>query len=446
MNIYTSSSGCFSPEQLTVFSGRIAAYFQRRGIRYAAVVCGKSPLVYAAVQACRLAGVCFIPVDEALPEQRRNRILNDADEIFYDGSAFTGGSGWTDLRVISEQRGAPTIPPEYPDAPVYRIYTSGTTGDPKCIEVTWRNLRSFMTWFRGIPAIAETNPRSVLNQANFSFDLSVADMWYSLLTEARLTVLERSVISDLPEMFRIMKQSDAELAVFTPSFAELCLCDSAFCRELMPRLRVIFFCGEILKPMTAAKLFRRFPKIRIINAYGPTEACCSVSAAEISVEMTEVPELPIGDIRRTAGTIHIVNGEIVITGDSVARCTNMPGGFGEYNGKRCFYTGDGGEIRDGMLWFCGRLDQQLKIKGYRVEPADIENNLLRIPGVTRAAVSASHGRLSAQVVTDGISADEIRRRLSELVPHYMIPGKITLMESLPLTLNGKKECHNADND
>lgn len=435
MTIYCSGTGSLTTEQLELYSGRIAAYLQGRGARFAGIVCGKSPLVYAAIRACAMAHVCFIPIDEALPGQRRSVIAENADILLYDGTVFPGQPGWTDLRDVVLHPGTFQPLPEDDSAPAYRIYTSGSTGFPKGTQVSRGNLRSFLTWFSGIPAIAETKPRSVLNQAMFSFDLSVADLWYSLSTGARLTVMERGLLGDFSAMFRRMSESGAELAVFTPSFAELCMCDSGFCRELMPELRVIFFCGETLRPATAEKLFRRFPGVRIINAYGPTETCCAVTAAEITPEMARQPVLPIGDMRRTAGGIHIVDGEIVITGESVAGYTGgVTGGFGEYRGERCFHTGDGGEIRDGMLWFRGRLDRQLKIMGYRIEPEDIENNLLKLPGVTQALVSVSgKNRITAHVTANATTPEELRRGLSELVPEYMLPGRIVIVEQLPVS-------------
>ncbi len=449
--IYISGAGTLTLPQLEQYSGRIAAYLAERGIRAAAVISGKSPLVFAAIRGCIMAGVCYIPVDESLPEQRRRAVLDEADIVLYDGGDISGGAELADLREVI-RRGSAEIgemPPLYSETPAYRIYTSGTTGAPKGIEVTLGNAGSFLRWFMTIPAIEEEMPRRVLNQAMFSFDLSVADLYYSLFTGAALTVIERGLMRDFSGLFRRMSESRAQLAVFTPAFAELCMCDSSFNRELMPELRVIFFCGEVLKPETAAKLFRRFPGLRIVNAYGPTETCCAVTAAEITPDMTD-EALPVGDMLHTAGEIRVIDGEIVIFGDSAARYTgaagDSSGGFRRVDGRRCFFTGDSGYIKDGRLYFTGRIDRQLKIMGYRVEPEDIENNLLKIPGVLQAAVSVSGRRgsrqstaaLSASVRTEGgITPEEIRGRLSELVPWYMLPAKITITDNMPMSANGK---------
>ena len=442
-DIYISGSGTLTQPQLEHYSGSVAAYLTARKVRIAAVIAGKSPLVYAAIRGCIMSGVCYIPVDEALPEQRRE-VLSEAEVVLYDSGEFHGEPWYTDLREVvrRESPAEAEMPLLCSDRPAYRIYTSGTTGSPKGIEVTLGNVGSFLRWFMTIPAIAEVKPRRVLNQAMFSFDLSVAELYYSLFTGAALTGSERGLWQDFPRLCQRITDSRAELAVFTPAFAELCLCDSSFSRELLPELRVFFFCGEVLKPEVAAKLFRRFPRVRIVNAYGPTECCCAVTAAEITPDMTE-QSLPVGDMSHTAGEVRVENGEIVIYGGSVARYVGAEqGGFRSVNGVRRFHTGDSGYIEGGRLYFAGRLDRQVKIMGYRIEPEDIENNLLKIPGVLQAAVSVSgrgsRSSLSAEVRTDGsVTPENIRRELPRFLPKHMIPGRITVAEVLPMSASGK---------
>lgn len=440
--MYTNGSERISAEELLRYSENIAAYLLENNIRTAALITGKSPLVFAAIKACLTAGTCYIPVDENMPAERRSLITGGADAIFCDGKY----SGAEDLRRIAERDRIFTPPVIGSDLPAYRIYTSGTTGASKGIEISRGNVENFTEWFCGIPAIAETRPRSVLNTARFSFDLSVADIYYSLHTGAALTAVGQELSGDFSALFGRMHESGAELAVLTPSFAELCLCDGAFSEALMPQLRVIFSCGETLKPATAEKLFARFPRIRIVNAYDPSETCCAVTAAEITREMTAGDSLPIGNMSHTAGIVELTEqGEIVVIGESVGRYVNFAGGFGEYNGRRCFFTGDSGEIKDGMLYFGGRMDRQVKIMGCRVEPEDIENNLLKTGLVRRAAVIAETAHrgngmkyLHAYVVAErGVTSAEIRAALAGFLPEYMIPRRITLADSIELNANGK---------
>lgn len=432
--IYVSGEGTLTKEQLSRYSSSVARFLTCKNIHNAAILCGKSPLVISAIAGCLKAGVCYIPVDKTLPAERMEMILKNADIVLSDEMLKDIIS--TNAEYMAENISC-TIP-------AYTIYTSGTTGKPKGITVTRKNVINFLDWFMKIPAIAQTRPKNVLNQALFSFDLSVADIYYSLKTGARLTVLEKELLSDFPLLFQRMRESDAELAVFTPAFAEMCLCDKSFDNSLLPQLKVIFFCGEVLKGTTAQKLFVRFPNTRIINAYGPTETTCAVTAIEITRDVTENP-LPVGDLGHTAGEICLSEDkEIIITGDSVAAYCEGRGGFGEYMGKPCFYTGDIGHIENNLLYFDGRRDRQVKIMGCRTELSDVENNLLKIEGVKQAAVTdikiGNNTALLAYVVAENdVSPQFIKAEMARLVPPYMIPRKIQLCDKIPVTSNGKTD-------
>ena len=200
----------------------------------------------------------------------------------------------------------------------------------------------------------------------------------------------------------------------------------------------------MLKSITAQKLFSRFPDVRIVNAYGPTETTCAVTAIEITPEMTENP-LPIGDLSHTAGEVFLSeSGEIVIAGNSVASYCEEKGGFDEYKGKPCFYTGDLGHIKDNLLYFDGRRDRQVKIMGCRIELSDVENNLMKIEGIRQAAVTdikiGGSTALSAYITADeGITPAFVKEALSQLIPVYMIPRKIQICNKIPVTPNGKTD-------
>ena len=151
--------------------------------------------------------------------------------------------------------------------------------------VTYANLENFIAWFTTRPAIAGLYPHAVLNQALFTFDLSVADLYYTLYTGCTLELSpEGSSLSACG--------SRAQLAVMTPSFADCCLLDERFAAKMLPCLQTIFFCGEPLRGSTVRRLWRRFPGLRIINAYGPTEATCAVTAVEITKELAKEERLP----------------------------------------------------------------------------------------------------------------------------------------------------------
>ena len=199
--------------------------------------------------------------------------------------------------------------------------------------------------------------------------------------------LEPSHQADLDKLYRALGESGATRMSCTPSFTRLCLCDKSFQRELMPALQTVFFCGETLPARTVRQLRQRFPGVTVLNAYGPTEATCAVCA----VEVTGAGEpLPVGQLANAACQLLILDrdgnelppgqsGEIAIAGQSVASgyLNASAERFGSWQGQRLYRTGDIGRIENGLLWYSGRLDRQLKYKGYRIEPGEIEAVILQ---------------------------------------------------------------------
>lgn len=168
-----------------------------------------------------------------------------------------------------------------------------------------------------------------INQAPFSFDLSVMDLYLSLASGSTLLSLDKSMIANFKELFLNLSKSKISIWVSTPSFAEMCLADSSFNNNILPNLKLMLFCGETLVNSCASKLHKRFPGIRIINTYGPTEANVAITAIDIDEEMSNMESaLPVGYVKEDCN-IFIVNnegnevpdgekGEIVIAGSSVS--------------------------------------------------------------------------------------------------------------------------------
>ena len=208
----------------------------------------------------------------------------------------------------------------------------------------------------------------------------------------------------------------------------------------------MFFCGECLESETVKKIKSRFPNIMVINAYGPTEATCFVSLIEITNDMLD-NTLPVGKINNTSVDIKIINEEIVLKGKSVFS------GYLNYDSANCYKednlncykTSDIGIIKDNYLYCLGRCDNQIKYQGYRIELSDIENNLLKIEGVKEAVVIAKYKENSNIVkvikgyvtVNKDITIEEIREQLSLLVPSYMIPKTIEILDEIPINNNFK---------
>ncbi|MBQ4556025.1 MAG: AMP-binding protein [Clostridia bacterium] len=392
---------------------------------------------------CILARRTYIPLDLNSPESRVKKITDIAgatlvvtsENINIDNVDCVSLDGLQSFADGEEKE------PTCGDI-VYIIFTSGTTGIPKGVPISNSNLKSFITWISAFSPLDTFKEINVMNQAEFCFDLSVADFYYALCNGHRLVSYE----ADKAPIADFVEENAINYMVITPTFARLCLLDEKFNASDCPTLKCIYFCGETLEKKTAKRLFRRFPDICLINAYGPTEATSAVSAVIVTRDMLDDERsLPIGKTGMHATEICIEDGEIVLKGNSV---------FGGYlgadleshyveNGKNCYKTGDLGEIANGLLYYHGRMDSQIKYKGYRIELGDIESHLLKISGVVEAAVITKKsgdtikGIYAFVVVKKDLDEDFIKSELHKTLPKYMMPKKVTVIDKMPVTNNKK---------
>lgn len=393
------------------------------------------------VLACIYEGRAYVPINPAIPSKR----LLDIKEKIY--------SAVNSLEDIA-----------------YVIFTSGSTGEPKGVPVSYENLTCFAEWIRTIPPLDTFEGVRVLNQADLSFDLSVTDLFYALCN-GHTWVAGGSALWDRSSISELFLKEKINVAVMTPSAIKLCLLEDRFNTGCLPELKCVYFCGERLEKKTARKLWERFPELTILNAYGPTEATSAVCAVRITKAMPDAEEeLPVGDVSNAAVQIEIIDDEIVLKGASVfggylGKAAGKSIGCGEHPVEHVYHTGDLGYIRNGLLYFSGRKDSQIKYKGYRIELYDIENNLNQIPGIRESAVTVlknkdgaikaiqaycvpentgenSNGREADKddsLRNQKIDSDYVKNALREMVPEYMVPKTIKIVAALPMNANGKTD-------
>ena len=419
----------------------------------------KDVYMKATFLACSLAGMAYIPVDVSFPEDRINKIIDEVNPDLIIGNfenKLANTITQTEIEELMNKDNFKDIEKIYlkPEDVYYIIFTSGSTGIPKGVQVTYKNLDSCINWLQKIIDVKEG---TVLNQGVFSFDLTVADLYYSLANGMEHFVIEKQTQSDFNKLFETFKSSNATLAVFTPSFADLLLLDKSFKQETMPNLKIILFCGEKLLAGTAKKIKERFKNIKIINSYGPTECTFAITSIEITQKMIEENDIPIG-IAKSDVKIYIVDenlqeqrsgetGEILITGKSVAKgyIGENKGKFITYKGKNAYLTGDIGYFKNDKLYYVARKDKQIKYKGYRIELLDIEKNLYKLGYVEKAVAVAKQNKegkvtkiiafikLKENAIKNEI---EIKKDISTKLPQYMCPT-IKIIERFPLNRNGK---------
>ncbi len=409
--------------------------------------------------ACLMAGRPWLPVDPQQPQERLLKIRSQADpaEVLCCGSHAAAAA----LRAVQAEplfcKSEALAPAQFaadPGRDAYWMFTSGSTGAPKGVRIPLSALENFVEWMCGLPAVAACGTGVSVNQARFSFDLSVADLWPAFAMGGTVRALEPAEQADLPALYEALGSSGARRLVCTPSFVRLCLCDTAFCRTLLPDLETVFFCGETLAPRTVKTLEKRFGGLHILNAYGPTEAACAVCAVEVQ---GREGSLPVGCAENAASRLLILDeggaplpdgapSEIAIAGPSVGRgyIGGEAGGFGTLAGQKLYRTGDQGVLRDGLLWHLGRRDRQIKYKGYRIEPREVEAAILGWDEARAAAVlpirAGDEVRGLAAVVeweTAPLTPSECKARLRRTLPDYMLPRRWRAVERMPVNERGK---------
>ena len=408
----------------------------------------KEVYMKASFLACSFAGITYVPISENMPQERVNKIIEQIQPNLIIGKNIKKNK----IVEIMNNNNFKDINNIYlkPEDIYYIIFTSGSTGIPKGVKVTYDNVDSCVNWLKKITNIKKG---VILNQADFSFDLSVADLYLSLISESEHFIINTSKL-DFKTMFNELNKSNANLMVVTPSFVDLLLLDKSFGKELLPNLKTIIFCGEKLLQTTINKLYSRFDNIKIINCYGPTECTFAVTSIEVNKNMEEIPVgIPKDDVK-----IYIVDdnlkelkdgeiGEILIAGKSVADgyLNTENKSFIQYKNQKAYLTGDLGYIKNKVLYYKSRKDSQIKFKGYRIELADIEKNLEELNYIEKAVVVTKINDdnkvtniIAFVKLRENIEIKEtvINKDLQIKIPEYMRP-KIKIIKEFPINKNGK---------
>ncbi|WP_147451557.1 non-ribosomal peptide synthetase, partial [Corallococcus llansteffanensis] len=415
------------------------------------------------------AGGCYVPLDPTYPQQRLTFMFQDAglSAVVTEHSLLPSllEQSWPTVCLDAEpdlleryDTSAPVNATVLPGQLAYVLYTSGSTGTPKGAGVEHRSIVHLV---RDTNFVRLTPEDRIAQVSTPSFDAATFEVWGALLNGARLVIIPRDITLSPPHLARKLREVGATTVLLTTAlFHEVAREEPG----ALAALRNAFFGGDRADPRAVRSVLAAGPRGQLVNLYGPTEATVCATFHAVGALAADATVLPIGRpvarARLYVLDVHGepvapgVPGELFIGGEGVGRgypghpATTaerfVPDAFSGLPGARLYRTGDRARWRaDGTLDFVGRVDAQVKVRGFRIEPGEVESALHAHPSVREAVVVVREDvpgdkRLVAYVVGHP-SPDPVALRafLAERLPAHLVPSAFVPMTALPLTPGGK---------
>jgi amino acid adenylation domain-containing protein/non-ribosomal peptide synthase protein (TIGR01720 family) len=465
-------------QELNHRANQVAHYLQSLGVKPEVLVgicVERSIATIVGMLGILKAGGAYVPLDPMYPQERLSFMCSDAqvqvlltEQKF--GAEFTASGAqvvcldtdWESIDRHSKENATSNVTAENL---AYAIYTSGSTGTPKGVAVPHRAVNRLVCNTNYIQLAPDDR---IAQAANSAFDAATFEIWGSLLHGARLVIIPQQVVLS-PHQFAayLREQGISALFLTTALFNQL----ASVVPHAFTDLRHLLFGGEAVDPQAVAAVLKNGAPQRLLHVYGPTESttfACWYLVEDLPAGATSVSiGRPISNTQ-----IYILNsklqpvpigtpGELYIGGDGLARgylnrpeltaASFIPHPLSQAPGARLYKTGDLARyLSDGNIEFLGRIDHQVKLRGFRIELDEIEAHLSQHSNVKQAVVivredSPGDRRLVAYVVpTQPLDAlaTTLKCFLQEHLPHYMVPDVVAILDSLPLTANGKVDRRN----
>ncbi|MBN2751490.1 MAG: amino acid adenylation domain-containing protein, partial [Rhodospirillaceae bacterium] len=463
-----SSEGTLSYATFVCMAGGLAKRLIKAGVKPGDVVVvamRRSPAMVATIHGILMAGAAYCPIDPDLPAPRRDAMQEDLGDPWIVADADAADLFPSHRRIAADgDSAAPPPPPADPDELAYVLFTSGSTGRPKGVEISHRAVLNRILWMQETFPIGPGDV--ILQKTPAGFDVSVWELFWWSWTGAAVAVPPPGIEKNPQALAEAIAHHRVTVIHFVPSMLRALLTmleQGQIEASLLASLRYVFSSGEALDVATV-RLFNHLLHDRfgttLHNLYGPTEATVDVTWHPCS-PWGEDSVVPIG--RPIANTrVHILDaqmhpvppgatGEIVLSGMQVTRgYRNRPDLTAKHvlpdpetAGGRRYRTGDLGRWRrDGTVEYLGRKDQQVKVRGVRIEPAEIEATLDAYPDVERGLISAitrhDTTELDAFVLgASSLTTTALRAHLRAHLPEAMIPTRFFRITEIPLTTSGK---------
>ncbi|MCP3804330.1 amino acid adenylation domain-containing protein [Allokutzneria sp. A3M-2-11 16] len=456
--------------ELDRLSNRLAHKLVEFGVAPGALVgvcVERGSAAVAALLAVLKAGGAFVPLDPDYPPAMLATMLEDAaapvliteERLRHKLDAGDGRVLCLDTVALPDVQGPPVTAVTTADL-AYVVYTSGSTGRPKGVMVNHDNVHHIMRAWDARYGLTEMRPRCV-SVSSLSVDLFFADFLLSAMFGGTMIVCPTEQVADPVALTDLLADTDAQLLVTVPALAKAIARELTWRAGSLPELRVLAVGSEGWQVGDAAEVLARMsPDTLVVNAYGATETTVDATIFEVTSALSEtVGFVPVGrPLVNTRGYVLDdamrpvpigVAGEMYIAGDAVAQgYWNRPDLTEQrfltdpfIPGARMYRTGDVVRWRpDGNLEFVGRADDQVKVRGFRVELGEVETALAKHPRVTDAVVAAhkddsGHVRLVGYVVGD-VGLAELREFLSSALPAHAVPSAYIVLDELPMSASG----------
>ena len=437
------------------------------------VLMEKSPVSLAVMLGAVYAGCFYVPVNPSNPAERLRKIFRTLDSPI----VVTDEAGQRILREV-EEHGEMLTAEELlcEDVDIirleqireagsetdilYALFTSGSTGTPKAVAVSHGAVIRFIGHFTEIFGITEKD--NIGNQAPFDFDVSVKDIYSCIMTGASLALIPKEYFSTPPRLLDYLCEKKATTLIWAVSALTLVSALKGLDYRVPEAVNKVMFSGEAMPPKQLRIWQEALPDASFVNLYGPTEITCNCTYYPVERKFGDEEKIPAGkafpgrrvfllDEHDREIVVPEQTGEICVSGESLAE--------GYYNNReqtekhfvmfpvsggkpeRTYRTGDMGYYdRAGELVFAGRKDFQIKHMGHRIELEEIESAMNAVEGVTRSCCifDREKNRICGFYMGDA-QPPEVRRSMKRKVPSYMIPSRLSRVESMPLNRNGKTD-------
>lgn len=464
---------------LNDLSNQMANFLLDCGIRKRDVVAiqnKKTPYGFAMMLACLKLGVIYTNFDYLNPEERIKKIFNTACPKLVFADEYHGGIEKLCIELQIRYFSADYVNKflsqkkkelDYAlmkdvsgSTPAYIMFTSGSTGVPKGVLISQKSLLNFIKWGRETYHLTEYDIMTNVNP--IYFDNSVFDFYCSVFNGITMVAISKEIVEKPKEMLEIIQKERCTFWFSVPSMLIYLMNLRLLTKDVLRNIRIFSFGGEGYPKELLRKLYYMYYETGdFYNVYGPTEGTCICSAYKISEEdMEEEGLAPLGEIASNFDYvilddkgIETQSGELCLMGEQLALGyyndrQRTDKSFVRYNGIDTYYvrmykTGDLVEQINGKLYFRGRVDNQIKHMGYRVELEEIENALIKLEGIKQCAVihTTSKNHFSKIVafmaMEEIVEVVQIRKELKRYIPDYMIPNDYVFMKELPKNANGK---------